>query len=82
MKLKQAAVLAALLALAGCAVAAGLNADSQAAERRATSISDYDDGNYTFYFRNGKSVSGDCDGYSFGGKNYCVYEYYRSDIAK
>ncbi|WP_187149531.1 hypothetical protein, partial [Treponema endosymbiont of Eucomonympha sp.] len=38
-------------------------------------------GEYTFYFKNGKEASGDCDGYSsdFGGKT-TIYEWWQSDI--
>jgi hypothetical protein len=62
-----------------------LNADKASvtpAERRAPDAK-YNDGDYTFYFKNGKNVHGDCDGYSldFGGKT-TIYEYYQSEINK
>jgi hypothetical protein len=41
----------------------------------------FGDGEYTFYFKNGKNAHGDCDGYSseLNGKT-TIYEYYQSDI--
>jgi hypothetical protein len=41
----------------------------------------YGDGDYDFYFKNGKHAGGDCDGYSSdaNGKT-TIYEYFQSDI--
>ncbi|WP_059369996.1 hypothetical protein [Treponema endosymbiont of Eucomonympha sp.] len=49
-------------------------------ERKADAAR-FNDGDYTFYFKNGREASGDCDGYSsdFGGKT-TIYEWWRDDI--
>ncbi|WP_062429462.1 hypothetical protein [Treponema endosymbiont of Eucomonympha sp.] len=49
-------------------------------ERKAAAAR-FGDGDYTFYFKNGATASGDCDGYSseYGGKT-TIYEWYQSDI--
>ncbi len=51
-------------------------------ERKADAAR-FNDGDYTFYFKNGREASGDCDGYSsdFGGKT-TIYEWWRDDIRK
>ncbi|WP_062428875.1 hypothetical protein [Treponema endosymbiont of Eucomonympha sp.] len=50
---------------------------------RKAAAARFNDGEYTFYFKNGKEASGDCDGYSsdFGGKT-TIYEWWRDDIRK
>jgi hypothetical protein len=49
-------------------------------ERKAKAAR-FNDGDYTFYFKNGRTASGDCDGYSseYGGST-TIYELWRSDI--
>jgi hypothetical protein len=48
---------------------------------RKAAAARFNDGDYTFYFKNGREASGDCDGYSsdFGGKT-TIYEWWQSDI--
>ncbi|WP_062326739.1 hypothetical protein [Treponema endosymbiont of Eucomonympha sp.] len=49
-------------------------------ERKAAAAR-FNDGDYIFYFKNGATASGDCDGYSseYGGKT-TIYEWWKSDI--
>ncbi|WP_062429825.1 hypothetical protein [Treponema endosymbiont of Eucomonympha sp.] len=72
------------LACAGCLQAAGLKAEAPnaAAVLHKSGDAKYGDGTYTFYLRNGKNITGDCDGYSYDGRWYTVYEYFQRDIAK
>ncbi|WP_059370544.1 hypothetical protein [Treponema endosymbiont of Eucomonympha sp.] len=60
----------------------GGQSGADGAERKAAAAR-FNDGDYTFYFKNGREASGDCDGYSsdFGGKT-TIYEWWRDDIRK
>ncbi len=60
----------------------GARSGANSAARKAADAR-FNDGEYTFYFKNGKEASGDCDGYSsnFGGKT-TIYEWWRDDIRK
>ncbi len=91
---KKAAInAAALIAVAATAGASILGCDGFANEpnesgdgtaagpERKAAAARFGDGDYTFYFKNGATASGDCDGYSseYGGKT-TIYEWWRDDI--
>jgi hypothetical protein len=89
--LTGAAVTVGALGIGAAAIGIGCDSDlnrdvpvsagqANGAERKAPDAK-YNDGDYTFYFKNGKNVHGDCDGYNSdaGGKT-TIYEYYQSDI--
>ncbi|WP_059369363.1 hypothetical protein [Treponema endosymbiont of Eucomonympha sp.] len=93
---KKAAInAAALIAVAATAGASILGCDGFANEpnesgagtaagpERKAAAARFGDGDYTFYFKNGATASGDCDGYSseYGGKT-TIYEWWRDDIRK
>ncbi len=58
----------------------GRQSGADGAERKAAAAR-FNDGNYTFYFKNGTTASGDCDGYSseYGGVT-TIYEWWKDDI--
>jgi hypothetical protein len=58
----------------------GAQSGANGAVRKAAAAR-FNDEDYTFYFKNGREASGDCDGYSsdFGGKT-TIYEWWQSDI--
>jgi hypothetical protein len=92
---KAAASIAALIAVAaiigasilGCdeplSVGDNSGAGTAAGSERKAAAARFGDGDYTFYFKNGATASGDCDGYSseYGGKT-TIYEWWRDDIRK
>ncbi|WP_162504817.1 hypothetical protein [Treponema endosymbiont of Eucomonympha sp.] len=93
-KFKKAAInAAAIIAVAATAGASILGCDGFANEpnesgdgtaagpERKASAARFRDGNYKFYFKNGSTASGDCDGYSseYGGVT-TIYEWWRDDI--
>ncbi len=93
-KFKKAAINAAALIAVAATVGAGIfmgcdgfaneskegGAGTAAISRKAGDAK-YNDGDYIFYFKNGRTASGDCDGYSseYGGKT-TIYEWWKSDI--
>ncbi|WP_062428678.1 hypothetical protein [Treponema endosymbiont of Eucomonympha sp.] len=56
-------------------------AGTAAGPERKAAAARFGDGDYIFYFKNGRTASGDCDGYSseYGGKT-TIYEWWRDDI--
>jgi hypothetical protein len=51
-----------------------------AAERKY-GYAQYGNGDYTFYFKNGKNIHEDCDGYTYDGDGWVyIYEYFNIDI--
>ncbi|WP_059370115.1 hypothetical protein [Treponema endosymbiont of Eucomonympha sp.] len=91
-KFKKAAINAATIIAVAATVGASIlgcdgfadepNSDGTAAgpERKAKAAR-FNDGDYIFYFKNGRTAGGDCDGYSseYGGKT-TIYEWWRDDI--
>ncbi|WP_062326734.1 hypothetical protein [Treponema endosymbiont of Eucomonympha sp.] len=90
---KAAASIASIIAVTAIAGASILGCDGFANEpnesgagtaagpERKAAAARFGDGDYTFYFKNGATASGDCDGYSseYGGVT-TIYEWWRDDI--
>ncbi|WP_162510754.1 hypothetical protein [Treponema endosymbiont of Eucomonympha sp.] len=55
-------------------------AGTAAGSERKAAAAQFNDGDYTFYFKSGAQVSGDCDGYSSDPNGWTtIYEWWRID---